>query len=170
MTISFVDGRHFLNRCGRQYDLVVLDAFLGDSSPTHLMSREAFQEIRRVLRPDGTLVVNAFGYLDEGRDFLASSLYVTLRAVFPGVRIHSDRGQLYFAATGRPEPEFLSPPDLGQVHPAVVEAVQASYATRVEPLAGHGRVLTDDYNPVEFYDAANRESLRRALVRYGRSL
>jgi hypothetical protein len=28
----------------------------------------------------------------------------------------------------------------------------------------HGQILTDDYNPVEFYDAANRESLRRYLA------
>ena len=28
----------------------------------------------------------------------------------------------------------------------------------------HGIVLTDDYNPVEFYDAANREDIRRGLA------
>jgi len=28
----------------------------------------------------------------------------------------------------------------------------------------HGRVLTDDYNPVEFYDAAHREQTRRWLA------
>jgi hypothetical protein len=27
-----------------------------------------------------------------------------------------------------------------------------------------GVVLTDDYNPVEFYDARNRETLRRQLA------
>jgi len=28
----------------------------------------------------------------------------------------------------------------------------------------HGIVLTDDYNPVEFYDAPNREDIRRRLA------
>jgi len=34
-----------------QYDVVILDAFLGDSSPSHLLTREAFASIHRVLRP-----------------------------------------------------------------------------------------------------------------------
>ena len=58
--ITIDDGRHFLNRCHKQYDTIVLDAFLGDSSPSHLMTREAFAAMRRVLRPGGTLVINAF--------------------------------------------------------------------------------------------------------------
>ena len=51
LNLTIDDGRHFLNRCRKQYDVVVLDAFLGDSSPSHLMTREAFASIRRVLRP-----------------------------------------------------------------------------------------------------------------------
>jgi hypothetical protein len=30
--------------------------------------------------------------------------------------------------------------------------------------AEHGQILTDDYNPVDYYDAANREQLRRLLA------
>jgi len=40
------------------YDVVVLDAFLGDSSPSHLMTREAFASIARVLRPGGLLLMS----------------------------------------------------------------------------------------------------------------
>lgn len=158
------DGRHYLNRCLKQYDAVVLDAFLGDSSPSHLMTREAFESIRRVLRPGGTLVINAFCHLENGRDFFAASLTKTLQAVFPGVRLHDGGGQIYFAATDRPEPEFVNKPDLAGVHPRVWDDAQGAYVTRVVPDPEHGRVLTDDYNPVEFYDAANREQVRRRLA------
>jgi hypothetical protein len=34
----------------------------------------------------------------------------------------------------------------------------------VQPSSGHGRVLTDDYNPAEFYDARHREDFRRRLA------
>src|SRR5262249_32766497 len=83
--LTLVDGRHFLNRCKQQYDVVVLDAFLGDSSPSRLLTREAFTTIRHVLRPGGTLVINSFGELEPGHDFFATSLNKTLKSVFKGV-------------------------------------------------------------------------------------
>jgi hypothetical protein len=48
--------------------------------------------------------------------------------------------------------------------------VQGSYAGVTNTLATHGRVLTDDYNPVEFYDARNREELRRRLALNARQM
>ncbi|MBC8095923.1 MAG: fused MFS/spermidine synthase [Akkermansiaceae bacterium] len=158
------DGRHFLNRATNQYDVVVLDAFLGDSSPSHLMTVEAFASIQKVLRPGGTLVINAFCELERGRDFFAASLNKTLQAVFPGVRMHFSGGQTYFVATDRPEPTFIHAPDFNGLHPQVQTAAVQAYQTIVNTLPERGRVLTDDYNPVEFYDAHNRESVRRLLA------
>ena len=83
------DGRHFLNRCQKQYDAVVLDAFLGDSSPSHLMTREAFSSMHHVLRPGGALVINSFGDLRPGRNFFATSFNQTLKSVFRAVRMHT---------------------------------------------------------------------------------
>lgn len=40
------------------YDLLVLDAFSSDSIPVHLLTREAFELYRRVLAPDGVLLVH----------------------------------------------------------------------------------------------------------------
>lgn len=34
----------------------------------------------------------------------------------------------------------------------------------------HGRVLTDNYNPVEFFDAKNREQVRRNLTQMVKQL
>jgi hypothetical protein len=34
----------------------------------------------------------------------------------------------------------------------------------VDTAPDSGRVLTDDYNPAEFYDARNREETRRKLA------
>ncbi len=164
LQITIDDGRHFLNRCRKQYDVIVLDAFLGDSSPSHLMTREAFAAMRRVLRPGGVLVINAFCRPQAGHDFFAASLDKTLKSVFPGVRMHNDGDQSYFVATDRPDPEFVHPPELDQVHPVVRYKAKAAYAHVIEPAPEHGRVLTDDFNPVEFYDAANREAMRREFA------
>jgi spermidine synthase len=161
LEISLDDGRHFLNRCRKQYDVIVLDAFLGDSSPSHLMTREAFVAMRRVLRPGGTLVINAFCHLEPERDFFAASLNRTLQDVFPGVRMHSDDSQNYFVATDRPEPEFVHAPELERIYPTLRADARLVFTRIVRTAPDSGLVLTDDFNPAEFYDAQNREATRR---------
>jgi len=42
----------------REFDVLVLDAFSGDSIPTHLLTKEAFADYRRHLRPDGVIAVH----------------------------------------------------------------------------------------------------------------
>ena len=163
--ITFDDGRHFLNRCRKQYDVVVLDAFLGDSSPSHLLTKQAFASIKRVLRPGGSLVINSFGELEDGRDFFAASLNRTLKAVFAGVRLHTTgHSAMFFAATDHPIPVFAREPDLSEVHPELEPEVEEILHSHFDAAPDHGMVLTDDYNPVEYYDARNREMIRRRLA------
>jgi MFS family permease len=160
------DGRHFLNDCKQRYDTVILDAFLGDSSPSHLMTREAFAAMQAVLKPGGSLVINTFGNLNPGQDFSTASMEKTLRAVFKSVRIHAEEqdGNIFFVASDRPKLTFLREPDLTGIHPSVGGRVADTFSGVVKADLNHGRVLTDDFNPVEFYDAANRERLRRQWV------
>jgi spermidine synthase len=161
--VTIGDGRYFVNKSAKQYDAVVLDAFLGDSSPSHLMSREAFANMKRILKPDGVLVINSFGDLTAGKNFFASSLYKTLSAVFSSVRVHgTGNGNLFFAASS--QPLKLAAISTADAHPDVRHEVSACLASNlsIDPTAG--RVLTDDFNPVEFYDAENREAHRRRLA------
>jgi len=169
--ITVDDGRHFLNRCQKQYDAVILDAFLGDSSPSHLLTREAFVSIRRVLRPGGTLVINSFGDLTPGHDFFTASLAKTLKAVFRGVRLHDcGNGGIFFAATDRPDPVFVHPPELDRIYPEAQRYTDQGFADVAQAEPSHGRVLTDDYNPVEYYDARNREEIRRRLALWAKDM
>lgn len=163
--LTIDDARHYLNRCRAQYDVVVLDAFLGDSSPSHLLTHEAFGAMHRVLHPGGTLVINCFGDLEDGRDFFAASLNKTLKSVFKAVHMHtSNRGAVFFAASDRTDPGFAHPPDFTGIHPLALPDTEAAFGNVVDTPADHGRVLTDDFNPVEFYDAGNREEIRRRLA------
>ena len=49
VNITIGDGRFYINKSQKHYDAIILDAFLGDSSPSHLMTREAFSEMARLL-------------------------------------------------------------------------------------------------------------------------
>lgn len=163
--LTIGDGRYFLVRATNRYDVIVLDAFLGDSSPSHLMTREAFAAMRRCLNPGGVLVMNTISDLGPGRDFLVASLARTLGVVFREVRVHAaGNGNIFLVASDQPglaprrEPDFARMPDSVRFW-----AEEAFRGVRQVDLS-HGRVLTDDFNPVEFHDAVNREQLRRTLA------
>jgi len=53
------DGRLSLERePSQQFDVLVMDAFSGDSVPVHLITLEAFETYFRHLKPNGILAVN----------------------------------------------------------------------------------------------------------------
>ncbi len=159
------DGRQFFNATTNCYDTIVLDAFLGESPPSHLMTREAFAAMRRCLRPDGTLVINTFAELAPGRDFFAASIDQTLRSVFRGVVIHDgENGNVFYVASDRAPLGPLRPPELSGVHHSLRWGVENAFARMVTVNSDRGLVLTDNFNPVDFYDARNRENLRRQLA------
>ena len=146
-------------------DAVILDAFLGDSSPSHLMTREAFASIRRVLRPEGVLVINSFGEFDAGKDYFTASLHKTLKSVFGTVRIHaSGNGNVFFVATPAKELVQHRQMDFDKMHPTVRQQARDAHAGIRDTDPKSGIVLTDDFNPVEFHDAKNREQFRRQLA------
>ena len=68
--VALGDGRLVLESelasgTGQQFDILVMDAFSGDSVPVHLVTREAFQTYFRRLKPGGILAVNITNsYLD----------------------------------------------------------------------------------------------------------
>ncbi|HEY1049544.1 MAG TPA: fused MFS/spermidine synthase [Prosthecobacter sp.] len=57
--IVVADGRLAMEREGPQnFDVLLLDAFSGDSVPAHLLTIEAFRIYQRHLKPDGIIAVN----------------------------------------------------------------------------------------------------------------
>ncbi len=127
--------------------------------------------MRARLQPGGVVVLNCWGNFEPGKDFLVTSVHKTLRAVFPHIRVHCDtRNQatlpllnVFFAASNEPL-LVRTVPDFETVHPLCRDGVAAAFSNSIELSLERGRLLTDDFNPVEYYDAPNRESERRALA------
>jgi predicted membrane-bound spermidine synthase len=77
------DGRYFLRRTDRHYDLIGIDAYRQPYIPFQLTTKEFFQEVSAHLSPDGTVVVNVGR---AGTDYrLVDVIASTMRAVFPDV-------------------------------------------------------------------------------------
>ena len=87
------------------------------------------------------------------------------------MRLHSNGdGAIFFVATVRAMPEFAQRSDFSAIHPEARSRTQAAMNHLVDASSQIGRVLTDDYNPVEFYDAKNREELRKRLAKMTREM
>jgi SAM-dependent methyltransferase len=83
VSVVLGDGRLSLEREAAQgFDVLVLDAFSGDSLPVHLLTREAFETYNRHLKPDGLLAVNI------------TNKYLDLRPVVAGLAGHFGYGML----------------------------------------------------------------------------
>jgi serine/threonine protein kinase len=159
------DGRYFIAKSRDQYDALILDAFLGDSSPSHLLTREAFGQMRNLLTTNGVLVINCFGETNPGKDYFLRAVNATISSVFTSVKVHANgNGNVFFVASAKPELALLRQPDLDYVIPGLRDQVRQAFVNLITIDQKNAPLLTDFFNPVEFYDAPNREQSRRSLA------
>ena len=78
------DGRRFIERVGKAYDLILLDAFGANEAPYSLATREFLLSVKRALAPRGVVVGNLWG-----RDYnpLYDGMVRTYLAVYPTVSV-----------------------------------------------------------------------------------
>lgn len=164
MRIAVEDGRRFLAKSDRRYDVIAIDAFFADAIPFHLVTREFLELALSRLNPGGVIVTNAIGAIAGPGSRLFRSIYRTYRSVFPTVLVHpvilpGDSGDrsyrnLILVATERAAPATTllaerwrdvrrrvpSAPDLER---PILDRHDAPIPTRDVPL------LTDDYAPTD---------------------
>jgi len=78
--VTVADGRSFLNGTPKQYDAIILDAFLGGVVLEHLYTREAFVAARDCLNAEGLLAIHLIGRPDHPA---VRAVARTAEAVFP---------------------------------------------------------------------------------------
>jgi predicted membrane-bound spermidine synthase len=146
------DARSYIRRTDKRYDLVVFDVFNGYSVSPHLLTQEAFAEIKAILSPKGILTVNTLGFESHRStdDPYEKALFKTLAAVFPYV---------YVKATGY---GFQNIVFYCSDYPLTLDGRFVS----IEIVADKETpILTDDYNPVESLTIANGEAWRKSCMR-----
>lgn len=77
------DGRTFVHRCRRSYDLIFLDAYsAGGRIPFHLTTREFMEDVKARLTPRGMVYMNIIGAIEGRRSKPFRSILKTVRDVF----------------------------------------------------------------------------------------
>jgi len=172
------DARYFLASSNERYDYIVLDVFSGDTTPGHLLTREALALVRARLAPDGVLALNMIGNLGANNR-MSASVVRTLETVFPWVRVQpvfvpgegDGVGNIAIVAgLGAPLAE-LPPLDMRRVHPLAQALLQRALAPHYGPrgyvVARPGQdalILTDDYNPIDVLDLPLKEAVRLRIL------
>jgi spermidine synthase len=137
------DGRVFLNRNRRQFDVLYTDAYVGLSIPPFLATREAFQHVRRALKPDGIAVFNIASARAGKLGAVYEALFTTIREVFPETAVFSTNPAeadephsiIVVVTGGQPLPE---------------DGFESFESSRVRDLPARGPLLTDDFAPTDY--------------------
>jgi spermidine synthase len=157
------DGRVFLNRNKGLYDLILLDAYRGGFVPFHLLTKEFYALLKERLTPGGAIASN----VHDGTKLYHSTVK-TLGEVFPTLELYpTGAGEVIAIASMSPAPDK-------EALASRAAALQERYKFR-HPLAdqlrrrmenpraqaAQGELITDDFAPVNLYDAIGRERPKR---------
>ena len=142
------DGRPFLERTKRRYDLIVVDAYRQPYVPFYLATSEFFRLARAHLRPGGAIALNVAATPHDRR--LSDAIGTTLLTVFPQAwRWRALRyNEVLFALpeqTSRAELERRASRASGKV-----ALLLPLFRSRLDPVRARGKPLTDDRAPVEW--------------------
>lgn len=145
LQVDIGDARLELGRLpASSYDLVVGDAFAGESVPWHLTTAEVVAELDRLLRPNGIVVMNV---IDGDRSRFARAELATLADQFAHVAVILPKTGVpkdypvnqVLVASQAPLPKL----DMDPVDGVLVDG------RAVKRYIGGARRLTDDYAPVD---------------------
>ncbi len=167
------DARYYLNATEQRYDYIVLDVFSGDITPAHLLSVEALSLMRERLRPGGVLAVNLIGSLKR-ETYMTASVVKTLATAFDQVVVYpafdlqksaQGVGNLAIMAYQGAERRLQLNRSRITGHRSVLPLLHTQLGQRFRfPAGTPAMVLTDAYNPIDFFDGWLRESVRGTIL------
>ncbi len=155
MKVHIMDGRMYVKRTKKKYDMIFLDAYRGEQIPFHLTTVEFLRELKGRLKKGGVVVSNI---LSESNNKYFWSMVKTYRKEFKSLYIFK----------GKDEGNFIFVAMPGDVHMendaflARAEKIQLSKGLDIDlknlpwtsPSWDYGKdskVLTDDFAPVNLY-------------------
>jgi spermidine synthase len=144
------DGRAFLAGAKETYDWVIVDAYQGSDIPSHLVTKEYFQELRAHMSKQGVLALNLCWW-EPGQTELMDRIASTVHTVFPHVYaitgISEKSGAVLLAGGAEVSPEQLQAHAAAVGHAGLVEiagTLSAEKGPRLTTPNVTAAPLTDD--------------------------
>ncbi len=147
------DGRAFLQGIGKQYDVILVDAYQDITIPFQMSSVEFFTLVREHLTERGVMVVNMNMHSD-GEGAINEYLADTIAAVFPHVctaDVRANSNRELFASASEDCAALLSAAIGSQAYDAQLQDQLAVVEGRIRAYerSENAYLLTDDCAPVE---------------------
>ncbi len=152
LTIFHEDGRVYLNRTNKKYDIIFGDAFSSHYSlPYQLTTREAIQKNYDILNENGVVILNIISAINGDKGQFLRAEYLTYKNIFPQVYLfpvkeptNGEKVQniILIALKSENKPNFFS---------SNSELDQLLKHLYQDPIASDMSILTDDYAPVDYY-------------------
>lgn len=164
------DARTETLKLTEKYDVIVLDAFSGDTPPFHLLTKEAFNSLRERLAPQGFIMANIVGSAQGEGSRVVASVVKTLEATFGKVQVFAPNRKL----DAHDNPNYVStlflvagelpaqPAPFTIPYPKEIQSyVDLVLDARVNDMTQEGAVLlTDAYAPLEAWSDAAVRAMR----------
>jgi len=158
LKINIEDGRTFLARSDKKYDLVVLDAYAKSYVPFHLMTSEFFELVNEHLTQDGVVVSNIITSIEGRTSNLFRAELKTLEPIFPNLYVfpvsNTDSGvvQNIIVAASKSNQQISSDEMIQNIEGIVIIDGSNDYVNHLydQQIQTHDvPILSDDYAPVE---------------------
>jgi spermidine synthase len=157
--INVADGRSYLTKSRERWDVIMIDAYRGPFVPFHLLTEEFFKVVKSRLKPGGVVVQNI-----EPSTMMFDSAIATIQKVFPNIELY-DVGNYVVVAYDGPrqaaaqlkERAAALQAEHGFRYPLPMLVAERNVVTRTIK----GKVLTDDFAPVESLLAIEKHNRRK---------
>lgn len=151
------DGRVWLARTDKTFDIILVDAYRGPFVPFHLLTSEFYQLVAEHLNPGGVVVQNV-----EPSTMLFDSAVATIRAAFDNLEFFRSRGNIVIVAYNGPKRDLAALNELAadrQEEYGFRYDLPGILARRYQPTWSETtKPLTDDFAPVEYLKAIERHN------------
>lgn len=106
------DARRYVKSCQKKYDLIVIDVYNGEIIPSHVLSADAFIDMKKILNPNGLIIINSNGFLTGKKGMAGKSILKTAESVgfkynvfdaSMGLNSEAERNLLFFLYAKKPE-------------------------------------------------------------------
>lgn len=151
LNIFHEDGRIYLNKNTKKYDIILNDAFNGETPPFHLATKEAIEKIYESLNENGVYLTNIISSLEGQKARLLKEEVNTLKTIFPNVYVFAcgnkdyeeTRQNIMVVASKEKNKREIKLTEDSNINKMLLNYCEIDFEKAV--------VLTDEYAPIDYY-------------------